>query len=53
MRNHIVEISGFFCHTQILREINFGHIESPKPAILTFSAAVHFEFLEILDISNV
>ena len=36
--------------TQILCEINFGHLEAPKPAILTIWAALNFEFLGICDI---
>ena len=36
--------------TQNLREINFGHFEAPKIAILTISAAVNFEFVGIFDI---
>ena len=35
--------------TQILREINFGHFEASKTAILTIWAALNFEFLEIFD----
>ena len=30
--------------TQVLREINFGHFEAPKTAILTKIAALNFEF---------
>ena len=36
--------------TQILREINFGYLETPKTAILTNWANVNFEFLATLDI---
>ena len=36
--------------TQILREINFGHFEGPKTAILTIWAALNFELLGIFDI---
>ena len=39
-----------FTATHILREINFGHIEVPKTAILNILAALNFEFLEIIDI---
>ena len=39
-----------FSATQILREINVGHFEPPKIAILTISAALNFEFLYIFDI---
>ena len=38
--------------TQNLREINFGHFEAPKIAILTIWAAVNFEFVGIFDILN-
>ena len=39
-----------FSATQILREINFGHFETPKTAILTIYAALNFEFLQIFAI---
>ena len=39
-----------FSATQILREINFGHFEAPKTAILTIWAALNFEFVGIFDI---
>ena len=39
-----------FSATQILHEINFGHFEAPKSAILAVSAALNFEFLEYFDI---
>ena len=39
-----------FSATQILREINFGHSEAPKTAILTFWVALNFEFLGFFDI---
>ena len=39
-----------FSATQILREINSGHLGDPKTAILTISAALNFEFLGIFDI---
>ena len=41
-----------FSGTRILREINFGHFEAPKTAILTIWAAVNFEFLGTIDISK-
>ena len=31
--------------THNFREINFGHFEAPKTAILTICAALNFEFL--------
>ena len=34
-----------FSATQILREINFGHLEAPKIAILTISALLNFTSL--------
>ena len=37
----------------LLREINFGHFEAPKTAILTNCAAPNFAFLGTIDISNV
>ena len=39
-----------FSANQILREINFGHFEAPKTAILTIWVALNFEFLDIFDI---
>ena len=39
-----------FSPTQILREINFGHFEVTKNAILNISAASNFEILETFDI---
>ena len=39
-----------FSATQILREINVGHFEAPKTAILTIWAALNFEFVDIFDI---
>ena len=39
-----------FTATQILREINFDHIEAHKIAILTILAALNFEFLKSFDI---
>ena len=33
--------------SQILREINFGHFEAAKTAILTICAALNFEFLTL------
>ena len=39
-----------FFATQILREINVGHFEAPKTAILTISAALNFRFLVTFDI---
>ena len=41
-----------FAATHILREINFGHFDTPKAAILTISAAVNLEFLATFDISK-
>ena len=43
-------ISQDFSATQILREINFGHLKAPKTAILTFSAALNYAFLGAFDI---
>jgi len=37
---------------QILHEINFGHFEAPKTAILPIWAALSFEFLDVFDISK-
>ena len=34
-----------FSATQILLEINFGHFEAPKTAILTICAALNFKIL--------
>ena len=42
-----------FSTTQILREINFGHFEAQKTAIWTIWAALDFEFLGTLTLSNV
>ena len=39
-----------FSATQILREINFGHFEAPKTAILTIWAPLDFKFLGTSDI---
>ena len=39
-----------FSTTQILREINFDHLEAQKTAILTKRSALNFEFLDIFDI---
>ena len=39
-----------FSATPILREINFGHLEAPKTAILTIWAALNYEFLGTFDI---
>ena len=36
-----------FSVIQILREINFGHFEATKTAILTISEALNFEFLTL------
>ena len=44
-----MEIPGFST-AQILREINFGHFEAPKTAILTIWAVLNFESFEIYDI---
>ena len=38
-----------FSTTQNLREINFGHFETPKTAILSIWAALNFEFFGIFD----
>ena len=42
-----MEISGFYA-TQILREMNFGHLKPPKTFILTICTDLKFEFLELL-----
>ena len=42
-----------FSATQILREINYGHIEAHKAAILTISAVLKFNFWELLTIPSV
>ena len=47
---HNVEISGFSA-TQILREINFGHLRH-KISHFGPITAINFEFLEIFHISN-
>ena len=39
-----------FSATEILREINFGHVEVSKTAIWTIYPALNFEFLAIFDI---
>ena len=39
--------------SQILREINFGHFEAAKTAILTICAALNFEYCEFLTFSSV
>ena len=39
-----------FSAIPILREINFGHFEAPKTAILNIWAALNFDFLDICDI---
>ena len=39
--------------TQILREINYGHIEAHKAAILTISAVLKSNFWELLTIPSV
>ena len=41
-----------FSAAKILREINFGHFETPKTAILTICAAPNCEFLGNIDISK-
>ena len=41
-----------FSAIQILREINFGHFEASKTAILTVWAAPNFWCLDIFDIFN-
>ena len=38
-----------FSVTQILREINFGHVEHTKTAILNIWAALNLKFLDIFD----
>ena len=38
-----------FTATQILREINFGHIKPPKTASFTTFTPLNFEFLEVFD----
>ena len=38
-----------FSTTQNLREINFGHFETPKTAILSIWVALNFEFFGIFD----
>ena len=40
-----------FFATQILREINFGHFEAQKTAILTILTALNFDVLRIIDFS--
>ena len=39
-----------FSATQILREIDFGHFEAPKPSILINRAAINFGFLGIFGV---
>ena len=39
-----------FFTTNILREINFGHLKPQKTAILTILPALYFEFLGTFDI---
>ena len=39
-----------FSGTHILREINSGHFQAPKFAILTIYAALNFDVVYILDI---
>ena len=39
-----------FSAIQILREINYGHFEAPKTAILTIWVDLNIEFLVIFDI---
>ena len=39
-----------FSAAQILREINFGHFDAPKTAILTIWVTLNFEFLGTLNI---
>ena len=38
-----------FPATQIFREINFGHFEAPKTAVMTIWAAQNLEFLGTFD----
>ena len=48
--SHSVEFLGFYW-TQILLEIDFGHIEAPKKtSFLTTLSALNFVFLGIFDI---
>ena len=42
-----------FSASQILREINFGHFEAPKTAILNIWAALILNFWELLTSSSV
>ena len=46
----LFHVSISFGNFRILREINFGHFEAPKTAILTISVAMNFEFMETFDI---
>ena len=39
-----------FSAFQKLYEVNFGHFEAPKTAILTILAALNLEILDIFDI---
>ena len=39
-----------FSPTHILREINFGHFEAQKTAILTILEALNFEIWRVYDI---
>ena len=41
-----------FSATQILREINFGHLDAPNTAILTIWPVLNLEFVRIFDISK-
>ena len=43
---------SIFLPTQILREINFGHFEAPKTAILIIWAALNFGSLGTFDFSK-
>ena len=42
-----------FSATQILRKINFGHLEALKTPILTIWTALYFQVLGIFDYSSV
>ena len=50
--NHSVEIQDF-SSTQILREINFGHFEGLKTAILTISVFNFWQFCDIFKIQKI
>ena len=41
-----------FSATQILREINFGHFETPKVAVYAIWTALNLEILETFNISR-